>query len=90
MSAFRALKTREPGYDVVVDGLSPDQVRSLAATLSTAALEYEADPVQGRLYVPRRRNRVFRAGYAEKVIGEWLSGDNRHHASITLAGRRAA
>lgn len=87
---FRALTTREHDYDVVVDGLSPDQVRSLAAALSIAALEYEADPGQGRLCVPRRRNRVFRAGYAEKVIDEWLSGDNRRHASITRAGQRAA
>lgn len=82
---LRALMTRRSGYDVLVDGLSPDQVRSLATTLSGAALEIEADPGHGSLCIPWRRNKVFRAGYAETVIREWLAGDQRRHASITPA-----
>jgi hypothetical protein len=75
------------GYDVVVGGLSPAQTRSVAARLSAAAIVVEADPGLGIIWVPRSRNKAFRVAHVVLVIREWLSDDERRHASLTLVDR---
>jgi hypothetical protein len=77
---------RGEGYDVVVSGLTADQMTSLAARLTAAAIV--AETTRGALRVRRSRNRVFRVAQIATVVREWLGEDARRRASLTLVGRR--
>ncbi|HEY9498440.1 MAG TPA: hypothetical protein VIQ78_05410 [Terrimesophilobacter sp.] len=81
-------------HDLRVSGLSAQQARSLAATLSTAAIAVEIDAAHGTLLVPRSRNAMFDLAKIESVIHEWAEEDERRNPSVTLTrphdARRAA
>jgi hypothetical protein len=59
---------------VLVRGLEPDHVRTLAARLRAAAIVSEPDPPAGQIAVRRSRNRVFRVEHVHAVINEWRRG----------------
>jgi hypothetical protein len=61
-------------------GLSPEETRSLTATLFAAAIEAESDPGGGTIRIRRSRNRVFHPAQIETVIQEWLAANNARSA----------
>jgi hypothetical protein len=76
---------RRHAGDLHVSGLSADQTRSLAATLSAAAVAVQADAVRGTVLVSRARNRVFDTSQIENVIREWIEAHDGRKALLSLA-----
>lgn len=75
--------------DLRIAGLTTADARSLAATLSTAAIVVHVDQTHGTLLVPHRTNRVFTLAQVASVIDEWAGGDKRRNPVTVLerAGR---
>jgi hypothetical protein len=71
-------------------GLSPEETRSLTATLFAAAIEAESDPGGGTIRIRRSRNRVFHPAQIETVIQEWLAANNARSAPHSEALRYGA